>query len=363
MKFLFIILALFIILNLKANDSDFFKKQELVFKEAKHYKLENISNINTKIVSNRFVVEKIIDNRFDNLFSGIYSISKNKLIWVDGISKSLIDSIFLATDNIDTVKNKVILVVNDLWFFDSQTRKKDKLNSTPNDNDIGDIKLGIKLHTYVQKNGLFYPLSLIDTNILGNTIFNVGVINLRELFTIAMILVKKNIENNLAKNLFNLRKPIAFSELNNRYKNNITTPKIEKKINTKGVYNTYADFLNNLPATDSFSIEFDKKRPHSLYIKEKNGLEYLSRNTWGVFDGKNLWINDNGFLFPLFKISKTYYWLGVDIDETKSWIYLPIPYNFSNGGFDTIHSDVNVSKVNFRSTVFRLHPHSGEKNY
>lgn len=86
----------------------------------------------------------------------------------------------------------------------------------------------------------------------------------------------------------------------------------------RGIYLTFADFLNNRPLTCRFTLEQDEESDY-LYM-EQNGEEKLFTDFWGFSDGRDLYTKIGFNFFKLTRDNNTYSFWGCRkaVHETPS---------------------------------------------
>jgi hypothetical protein len=72
---------------------------------------------------------------------------------------------------------------------------------------------------------------------------------------------------------------------------------------TKGVYYSYADFLNNTPAITEFTVVKDKK---TETLSSPGADEGLLNKAWGYFDGTDLQVHINNNYYRMSRHQNTF---------------------------------------------------------
>lgn len=325
-KLFSIFFFLIILNNVHATDTAFIKNERNRF-YAYAYTKTIFKNKTPKLKSQFGVIETLIDNRKNLSVSGVYNYNRKKIFWYEFLTKQTLDT-FFNTEKADS-KNKIVIVLNDLWFFNSKI-EKEKLKFEKDIENFFSLKLGYRVHIYGHIDDVYYPIKKIDTIFSLQKYYQDYTRSADDLLDIALAYTANAIDSCLKNETYKKRSPISDSVLNKAYnyfkKQSKLLPLQGLK---KGVYNTYQDLINNKPSADSFNIEFYKFEQvgyHHLYVKNKSSNKYLlQRDLWGVFDGINLWINYNGYLSVLYEKEGLYYWLGIEGAEDHYFDNAVIP--------------------------------------
>lgn len=179
------------------------------------------------------------------------------------------------------------------------------------------IKQGIKKNRaqtlfkadfYLYSNNTFQPLFRIDTTISRESLKRVYALGMVEEALQAALERLKTVDYARAN-----ARNITEAEIRDYYKRMNNVPVLTSRP-AKGVYRTFAEFRQNQPSDTSFEIKFEALADH-LYVKDKNGNEYLERNVWGICDGQTLFIKLQSNFYQLFRHQNTWEFYGIKRQE------------------------------------------------
>jgi len=249
---------------------------------------------------------KLIDARFDNDKVGFLplktEIQKNGYS-VAGLQVNKKPAGWLKEDffekNIITdssSKRQLVIVIRNFWF----SNKANDLYSVSNPRLL--TTLYYKFDVYSSVNFGYYPQRKIEGSFTG--LHGKGYVY-NELTDSLLSLLKKVLrEQNFAtkETESNWQSPVDF---NDHYNTRIRQASHFEKI-PKGLYQTYADFLEGHPVSDSIEVtnrytNYDRSPLYACQLTAfKNGLHQPSNQSWGYFDGHTLFLNiGNGFFIRL----------------------------------------------------------------
>ncbi|HEX7906359.1 MAG TPA: hypothetical protein VF487_20940 [Chitinophagaceae bacterium] len=100
------------------------------------------------------------------------------------------------------------------------------------------------------------------------------------------------------------KKEFTISDISNNYMKRFDLPLLKNKADTKGVYITFWDFIQNKPSHTDFKIK-KTKLSDELYIRVNNSDELLTE-FWGFFDGKDYYIRMGYNFFRLVRQNNTF---------------------------------------------------------
>jgi hypothetical protein len=132
------------------------------------------------------------------------------------------------------------------------------------------------------------PLKNISEEFISSAIDNI-IVQVQTLNTEESLLRKTKIQK---ENVFNY------------YEQRFNSLRIKNDTLQKGIYLTFADFINNRPSLIDFTVSQENEADF-LYIQEK-GEQKLFTDFWGFCDGKTHFIKVGYNFFKLIKDGKTY---------------------------------------------------------
>lgn len=161
-------------------------------------------------------------------------------------------------------------------------------------------RLRFSVESYIQNNNTYFPALRLDTTI---TSFDLRGNDYNILSNVLHILVQKasllNIKRCLAKHAY------KSDQIQNRYSQRFYLPVLTDVKLKKGVYRSFAEFINNSPSVPEY--EFIKDRVATiLYTKDNSGKFVPEMSAVGFCDGKIIWLNVNNTLRPLIRQQNTF---------------------------------------------------------
>jgi len=256
---------------------------------------------------------KLIDARFDTEKNGFlpvgldiqkkgynilgFQINKNIVSWLakDFIEKNM------ATDS--SSKRQLVIVLQKFWFS----------NSVSDHYSASNPKLLTTLYyhfdLYTSRNTGYYPQKKIAGSFTA--LYKNGKAY-NELTDSILVLLKKEL---LSQNFgateteANWQSPVDFND----YNNTRTRQAAQFEKMPKGIYATYADFLEKKTMCDSveMTVKYNNYDREQLYacqlVAFQDGLHRACNQAWGYFDGSSIFLNtSNGFFLKLFRSKEDY---------------------------------------------------------
>ncbi len=331
-NFLMLMFASIISINsLFANDTTLLKSQRMLFNKVYERFVDTSFFKNNLNTNTRFKHISIIDLRQDSACIGSYSIGTDNFAIIKLENQYSLQQ--LLTKNLKRCDNKndtnLVILVNKFWIRDSIG--KNRLI----DNSENVLALILKVDCFFETINGIKPFVKIDTSFTyshkdSHYYFKTRVEGIVSKSIEAMFLL---LENAYQEKRYMKLKPVDKTVFQN-YLNNLKS--IERPIlnpSEKGVYANFKELLNNKPSHKMYTIIEDKKIGITyLYVKDSTGEEFLSRNSWGVYDGNNLWVNNKGNLALLNKFGDDYYWFEsseVKVRNENNSFNVPIPVRSS----------------------------------
>jgi hypothetical protein len=248
---------------------------------------------------------------------------------------------------------EVLMVIQDFWLSEIRAVKVENENlSKP---EIHTSKAVCKVDIFIKDNNNYYPLTRIDT-----TLWNKRSITFSnaELLSLTLANISKKVETAINDGKYVNRKKASKNEIYTAYQQRFSYPAFINDCPKKGLYSSLEEFKNNKPYAENFAIKPHQKEPPSLYIVDNDGNETITRKVWGVCDGKNMYIMQQGMLFKLYKNANAFYWLGVKYFDDR--MYETPPATPLGVGAEVGMEDPMPSFVKIRLTPYLLHPETGE---
>jgi hypothetical protein len=247
----------------------------------------------------------------------------------------------------------VLLVVQDFWLNEIRAQKIDKENQAKP--EVHTSKVVCKMDVFIQDKNGYFPLTRIDTTVWNK---KAVVLSYKNLLTGVFTIVNAKIETAVTHSNYQNKRKTNKEEIYAAYKQRFSYPAFACPCPKKGLYTSLEEFKNNMPYAENFIIKPNKKEPPSLYIVDNKGNETITRNVWGVSDGKNMYIMQKGMLFKLYKNDNAFYWMGVkyfDLRMHETPAAAPLGVGAEVGMEEPVATNVKI-----RLTPYLLHPETGE---
>ena len=214
--------------------------------------------------------------------------------------------------------------------------------------------IAVTIECYYKTNGLLYPATRLDT------VYTTHFINHEAKFTDAVKemltpLMYKTERLHLAA--ITNRKGYTAAQISDRYAERFSLPVLTSNVNKKGVYKSLAEFKNNTPSIDSFSISTDKlkynatntrridavslvtkavqKRNTAVFLYDANHEMINPSSVFGYSDGDTFWIQHGAFYYPLIKIGNAFEFIYIyhytDENHRTQTLYVLMPLNLETG--------------------------------
>jgi len=292
----------------------------------------------------------VVDARPDTLRLGMYSTNysiPHQLVTESSIGNLLQEKLGMGTEG-----EIVLVILKDFWM--NELKEKEQKDSDAAKRKTQPVaKLTLNADVFILNNDRYNALARIDTVIfetqsLGSTYNNLMEKALEALHEKMIAAFTENRFRNKTK----FTKEFVTSSYIPRYKTKILTDTILKK----GVYFSYEDFKNNAPASVNFKVS-SVGSSYVLHLIE-NGTEVFERKAWGVNDGKNTYIVQNGQLYPLYRSNNAFYWMGYK-EVTKANYNMPV--YVPGGGGTAIMVPTSKGTSDIGRTPLLLNPDTGKE--
>lgn len=242
----------------------------------------------------------VIDKRFDTSKIGYVrtALEYKKLVLDNGFSTSLE---YYLNKRFETAHNNrnLVVFIKSLWL--QEVRLGEITQQTELNEKMSVSQCIIKADIYSCTENIYQALVRIDTlfetpkplkniseelisSAIDNIIVQVKTLNTEELLTRKTRIQKENVFN--------------------YYEQRFTSARTKNDTLQKGIYLTFADFINNRPSLIDFTVTQEKEADF-LYMQEKDEQK-LFTDFWGFCDGKTHFIKVGYNFFKLVKDGKTY---------------------------------------------------------
>lgn len=350
------LLALLLILplmQLHAADSTSTSAWNDVIKTLKKREISpaSIKLYNDKVLNSLDVLDVRSDTTRIGMFSD-FNYKPNEIVFENYETLSDVIHVKLAGKN--NLGYNVLMVVQDFWLTEIRAEKyiaKDNQQKP----EVHTSKIVCKLDVFIQYENAYVPLTRIDTTLWDKKAL---VSSCKSLMADAFTIVNEKIKIAINDNKFLKRRKATKEEICNAYQQRFSYPAFKDGCAKKGLYTSLEEFKNNHPYAENFVIKAHTKEPPSLYIVDEKGNETITRNVWGVSDGRNMYIMQKGMLFRLYKNDNAFYWLGLKYFDLRMYDTPPATINYADAKAGMEEPVANNVKI--RLTPYLLHPETGK---
>ncbi|MDI9365582.1 MAG: hypothetical protein QM541_11575 [Flavobacterium sp.] len=294
---------------------------------------------------------QVIDNRYDTLHVGSINKHYKADLWLTFTNNQSLSQV-IGNKLLQKKENPLLLlvVIKDFWF----TESKD-LNTYGQKKTLSEVdnNLVCKLEFYQKlDNNKAVAITRVDTTLTAkNDNARYSAMNIELINSILQISVDK-IDKAIHAASYANRKPIAIEDIYASINERFEKPILKDEVLRKGVYKTKENFLNNAPSDTNFTVKQDTKRFIALYLKDEDGNEYLSRDSWGYCDGATIFINNKGMFNPLYRIGNAFFWRAFNMVKIE-------PFSFStpnlvNGNSTTLERSNFYGNIQYNSYILYL---------
>jgi hypothetical protein len=323
----------------------------------KTFNKREITANNIKLSLEKKVLQNIevLDMRSDTTRIGLFSDFNYKPTeFVFEKSQSLGNIIESQLANRENKGYSVLIVVQDFWLSEIRAQKiLDKENRKRP--EVHTSKVICRVDVFVKQQDEYFPLTRIDTTVWDK---KAVISSHKHLLSDALSIIHNKIETAINDNKYQSRKKTTKENIYTAYQERFSYPAFVCPCPKKGLYTSLEEFKNNKPYAENFVIKPHQKEPPSLYIIDEKGNEAITRNVWGVSDGKNMYIMQKGMLFKLYKNENAFYWMGVKYFDFR--MYQTPPQALLGAGKEVGMEEPVASNVKIRLTPYLLHPETGE---
>lgn len=297
----------------------------------------------------------VLDVRSDTTRIGMFSdfnYKPNEVVFDNSQTLKNVIKIKLADES--KLGYNVLIVVQDFWLNEIRAQK---VNGKDNQNkpEVHTSKIVCKADVFIEYEHEYLPLTRIDTLLWDKRAM---VSSGRNLTADAFYIINDQIKRAINDCRFFNRRKATKEEIYMAYKQRFTYPAFIDDCPKKGLYISLEEFKNNQPYAQNFAIKSHTKEPPSLYILDEKGNETITRNVWGVSDGKNMYIMQKGMLFRLYKSDNAFYWMGLKYFDLRMYETPTATTEWANA---EVGMEQPVAKnVKIRLTPYLLHPETGE---
>lgn len=352
LRIFFIIVFILPFANLFANDSTLTWKQ---WTKAWEKKEINTARIDVKREKGLIKEIEVLDVRSDTERVGICTNSFRHPceIVLDNSIGFLINK-KLANN---TATKTILLVIRNFWinkvqYFEGKLKAQQSVSKAA----LPSSKFTCSLDAFIKIDEKYFPLTQIDT-VFTNT-RNV-IFSSHDFIEKALLLIQHNLEKTILLDKYFEKKQTDIAFIKRVYSKRFKISAISDSTFKKGIYYTWEQFKNNQPVTKEFSIKASESEPPSLFIKDENGNEILTRNVFAVNDGSNIYKIHQGFVFPIYRNNNAIYWMGLEQYDLKTKgapVGFPLAGGWGVAGIEPIGATMKI-----RLTPYLLNLETGKE--
>lgn len=245
----------------------------------------------------------------------------------------------------------------DLVCFLKQFRFTDDDSASKNEDGLRVCRrVRFSTESYLKKGDRYYPAFRIDTVVTS-------MVSTRRDFS---ILDKALDIFSIKASFINLEKCFrnrgyTLDEMEGRYLQRFDKPILNARSLNKGVYRSFAEFLNNQPSVTEYEFVKDKVAT-ILYTKDQSGQMLPERQAFGFCDGNVIWINANNTFRPLIRRGNTFEFLAeYNISHGPTHAYVPMGSSVATLGASLLASALSDAMEDpSHKMLYQLNMESGE---
>lgn len=232
-----------------------------------------------------------------------------KVVVEGGATNRIQDLVQLALNSSiePPINQSLLIVIRQLWVHEPSYKEQLEKNSNIAAHEQPSMysECKSKLEVYMKKEDVYIPLFRIDSNFrFDHSIKNKGGSNIIAPFSYCL---EKLSRLNYVK-VAESSQRLSLSQIEAYNKKRVDQPIFSNTLWQRGIYLTYADFLNNKITTKEFVVELEDLTDQ-LYLVD-NGQKRLFDDFWGFCDGKQLFVRSGFNYYPLVKQGNTYEFIG-----------------------------------------------------
>jgi hypothetical protein len=246
----------------------------------------------------------VIDKRFDTSKIGYIrtALEYKKLVLDNGFSTSLEHYLNKRFEPVHNNRNLVVFIKA---LYLQGVPLEELTKETNSEKIMRESQCILKADIYSCSENIYQALVRIDT--LFNDSKTLKKIS-DELLSLTIDNIVQQIQSLNTGDLLSRKSKIKEENVFSYYDQRFTNARIKNDSAQKGIYLSFADFINNRPTLLDFTVVQEKKADY-LYLKE-NGKEKLFTDFWGFCDGKDHFVKVGYNFFKLVKDGSTYSFWG-----------------------------------------------------
>lgn len=203
--------------------------------------------------------------------------------------------------------SSLLIVIRQLWLHEPSYKEQLQKNSALAAHEQPSLysECRAKLEVYRQQQDAYTPLFRLDSTFsFDHSLKNKGGTNVSAPFVVCL---EKLSRLNYSKAAASGQR-LSLSQIEAYNKKHLAHPILSTEAKQRGLYLTFADFLNNRITPWEFEVEFEH-RTDQLYLIE-NGQKRLFQDFWGFCDGDRIFVRNGFNYYHLVKQAGTFEFIG-----------------------------------------------------
>ncbi|HMH33900.1 MAG TPA: hypothetical protein VK543_12765 [Puia sp.] len=257
---------------------------------------------------------EVVDVRPDTARIGLYTDwflnIKRQTLFPEPVSKAI--SYYLNRFSSKNAGNDTFrVVIKKLWISDLVIGHEEEIEDP--EQYLRKSQMRLKAEIYLKSNDRYFALIRFDTlaQFTKNAFFDES--NEMAKVLDSMMASISHIDINWKRSS---KKALYWSEID-EYNRSVFEYNIFKdSIFNPGVYQKFDEFRNNAPSSIGYEL-VKKNKGFLLYLRDKKGLTYYTRDVWGICQGKDIYVMVEGMLYKASKEGNALYLLGSKQIEMK----------------------------------------------
>jgi len=360
-QFSFVLLLICVVISSHASDTT---RNFLQWKQTwPREKLEE-KDIDLQTDSNLIKSIDVLDMRSDTTSIGLYTSKSQKphAVVANGGLAALLNS-KLANNNSG---NHLLFAVRSFWINEANINitlgKQVFLNIhggatvyNATSFNASTTKLCCAIDIFILINNQYYPLARVDTLLANRKRVDRSA---EKIINNCFNVINKKVARSIYAGMYTKRKATSADIIANNYSKVFNLSVLLDNDIRKGVYYTWEQFKNNQSDPVDFVIQKNEKEPPTLYLKDAEGKEILTRSVYALCDGKTVYKVQEGYVFKLHRDRRSIYWMGVERREVSN---RTIPSLIPGPGVTGFGTEAIGTKVKILLTPYLLNLETGQE--
>ncbi|HEY8971225.1 MAG TPA: hypothetical protein VIM64_19105 [Puia sp.] len=258
-------------------------------------------------------------------------------------------------------KGSLLVVIKDLWLFDSEEELTEGQRELPNNSStlrIGNLEF--RCEAYLAVDNKYIPVTYLDTAITS-TFHTASLLATYQIPEALEAFMEKVASRDLNALIANGRR-ISYTQIDSFSHTRYSYPMDTAVILREGVYASIEDFKNNQPSLSGYQVTKDRHSNIQLRLTDTTDKSHPKSSVWGFCDGAQSYIRINDQFYPIMPVQHQFYVFAPQ-EYTRIRKDSKATGAFFSTGVGLIPLTFNIPgsiRTSTRLTLFRLNIRSGE---